>query len=127
MITRRRTPDAPPVRRDRKGFTLVELMVAMMLFAIGMLALASSSAAVVRQMGEGSRMSIAASVAQTRIERLRTANCTAASNGTATTRGITEAWTVSPQARSAEIVVVVGYATTRGNKTKTYRSMVPCT
>lgn len=127
MITRRASQDTP-VGRDRKGFTLVELMVAMMLFSVGLLALASSSAVVLRQLGEAGNMNIASSVAQTRIERLRTATttCTTASTGTATTRGIAESWTVTTLARSAEIAVTATYKTTRGNRSQTYTSRIPC-
>ena len=126
MISRRSTSDAPPAR-DRKGFTLVELMVAMMLMSVGLFALASSSAVIVRQMGEASSMNIASSVAQTRVERLRTATCTAAATGTGTTRGITESWTLTPMTRSAELAVTVTYTTKRGSRSQTYTSMVPCT
>ena len=138
MISRRSgTPRA--ARRDRKGFTLVELMVAMMLLSVGMLALASSSAVVIKQMTEAGSMSVASSVAQTRIEKLRTtmSTCTAstaggavglpaASTGTATTRGVSESWSVTPMARSAQISVTVTYYTRRGNRSQTYLSMVPC-
>lgn len=132
MITRRSTPDSTP-RRDRKGFTLVELMVAMMLLSVGMLALASSSAVVIKQMTEGGTMSVASAVAQTRIEKLRTSmsTCTAtalpaAATGSATTRGVSESWTITPMTRSAQISVTATYYTRRGNRSQTYLSMVPC-
>lgn len=127
MITRRSTPRNRPVR-DRKGFTLVELMVAIMLLSVGMLALAGSSAMVVKQMGEAGTMTIAAAVAQTRVESLRStpATCTTASTATATTRGVDESWTVTPMARSSQISVTVTYFTKRGNRSQTYLSMVPC-
>jgi Tfp pilus assembly protein PilV len=109
-------------------------MVAMMLLSVGMLALASSSAVVIKQMTEAGTMSVAAAVAQTRIEKVRTAaaTCTAntASTATETTRGVSESWTVTPHiltnTRSAEISVTVTYYTRRGNRSQTYLSMVPC-
>jgi type IV pilus assembly protein PilV len=128
MIVSRRSSAA--ARRDRSGFTLVELMVAMMLLSVGMLALASSSAVVIKQMTEAGTMSVASSVAQTRMERLRTAASTcaaaAAVNGNATTRGVTESWTITPMTRSAQLSVTVTYDTKRGNRSQTYLSMVPC-
>jgi prepilin-type N-terminal cleavage/methylation domain-containing protein len=115
-----------PARRTRAGFTLVELMVAMMMFAVGLLALASTSAVVVAQMGDSGRMGVAASVAQTRIERLRSGACTTAQTGTNTGRGVSESWTVTPMVRSARIDVTITYATRRGLRSQSYRSMMRC-
>jgi prepilin-type N-terminal cleavage/methylation domain-containing protein len=111
----------------RGGFTLVELMVAMVVFAMGILAMASTASVVVRQMGDAGRMSVAASVAQSRIEQLYAGNCKTASNGTATTRGVNETWFVTPATRSALILVSVTYVTRRGNRSQTYQSSVSCT
>lgn len=113
-------------RTRRAGFTLVELMVAMLMFTLGMLAMASTSAVVIRQMGDAGRMSVAANVARSRIERLRAESCSGAKTGTATTRSVVEAWVVTPMTRSAQIEVTVTYATRLGSRSKSYRSMVPC-
>jgi prepilin-type N-terminal cleavage/methylation domain-containing protein len=121
-----RLPLRRPARRTRAGFTLVELMVAMMMFAVGLLALASTSAVVVGQMGDASRMGVAASVAQTRIERLRSGACTTAQTGSNTGRGVSESWTVTPMTRSARIDVTITYATRRGLRSQSYRSMMRC-
>ena len=133
MSSRRSTAETP-CQRDRRGFTLVELMVAIMLLSVGMLALASSSAVLIRQMAESGTMSVASAVAQTRIEKVRTlaATCTAgaAATSTATTRGVNESWTVTPfvtaNTRAAQVSVTVTYSTKRGNRSQTYISMVPC-
>jgi hypothetical protein len=95
-----------------------------------MLALASSSSVVIRQMSEAGTMSVASAVAQTRIERLRTASSTCAAaavvNGNATTRGVTESWTITPTTRSKQLSVTITYYTRRGNRSQTYLSMTPC-
>lgn len=116
-----------PMRRTRAGFTLVELMVAMMMFTVGLLALASTSAVVVSQMGDSGRMSVAASAAQTRIERLRSGGCATAQTGSNAARGVSESWTVTPMTRSARIDVTITYNTRRGLRSQTYRSMMRCT
>ena len=113
-------------RAPRAGFTLIELMVAMLMFTLGMLAMASTSAVIVKQMGDSGRMSVAATVAKSRIERLRLGSCTSSQTGSATTRGIAESWTVTPMVRSAQIDVSVTYVTRRGSRSQSYRSMVPC-
>jgi prepilin-type N-terminal cleavage/methylation domain-containing protein len=115
-----------PARRTRAGFTLVELMVAMMMFAVGLLALASTSAVVVSQMGDAGRMGVAASAAQTRIEKLRSGGCTTAQTGSNAARGVSESWTVTPMTRSARIDVTITYNTRRGLRSQTYRSMMRC-
>lgn len=110
----------------RAGFTLVELMVAMLMLTVGLLALASTSAVVVKQMGDASRMGVAGTVAQTRIERLRSGTCSTAQTGTGTTRGVSESWTVTPMVRSARIDVTITYTTRRGTRSQSYRSMMRC-
>jgi type II secretion system protein I len=111
----------------RAGFTLVELMVAMIIFAMGILAMASTASVVVRQMGDSGRMSIAATVAQSRIEQLYAGDCRTAQTGSATTSGVTESWTVTPATRSAVFSVTVTYVARRGARSQTYESTVSCT
>ena len=125
-MTRHRTARIRASRRNRKGFTLVELMVAMMLFSVGLLALASTSAVVVRQMGDAGNMSIAAAAASARIEQLRAASCTTAQKDSAIGRGVAVSWIVTPMTRSAQIDVAVRYNTRQGPRTQSYRSMQPC-
>lgn len=125
---RRRTGDSA-LRRSglRGGFTLVELMVAMVVFSIGLLAMASTSTVVVKQMGDARNMGLAATVAQSRLEQLYAGNCVAASSGSATTRGVAESWTVTPATRTAALSVTVTYPTRRGSRTQTYQGTVACT
>ena len=115
-----------PRSSARGGFTLVEVMVAMLIFTIGLLGLATTSAVVIKQMGDAGRMGVASTIAQSRIEKLRIANCKASSTGADTTRGVVASWTVTPQTRSARIDVTVSYNTRRGLRSQSYRSTVPC-
>ena len=117
---------APARRMSRTGFTLVELMVAMMIFTIGLLAMASTAAVVVRQMSDSGNMGLAASVAQNQMEQLYAGNCKVASSGTGTSRGITISWTVTPATRSAVLDVTVTYKARRGLRTQAYQSTVAC-
>lgn len=122
----KRLDDRRRATRTRAGFTLVELMVAILMFTVGLLALASTSAVIVGQMGDASRMGVAASVAQTRIERLRSGACATTQTGTSNTRGVSESWTVTPMTRSAQIDVTITYSTRRGLRSQSYRSMMRC-
>lgn len=113
-------------RDARGGFTLVEVMVAMLILTIGLLGLATTSAVVIRQMGDAGRMGVAASVAQSRVEKLRLANCTTTKTDSSTARGVKEKWTITPLSRSARIDLTITYNTRNGLRSQSYRSTVPC-
>ena len=110
----------------RGGFTLVEVMVAMLILTVGLLGMATTSAVVIKQMGDAGRMGVAATIAQSRMEKLRIANCKVASSGTNSVRSVTESWRVTPQTRSALIAVTVTYKTRNGSRSQSYQSTVPC-
>ena len=99
-----------------KGFTLAEVLVAVMILSVGILAIAASSGSVYRMLGYGKLSTQAAQIASTRLELLRReANKTdprcmsgSLTNGTATpASGITETWTVSGTGGTRSVVVVV--------------------
>ena len=113
----------PP--RER-GFTLVELMVAMIIFVIGLLALASTTAVTTRHMGGGAQMARAASAAQTRFERLRAEACETITDGSDESRGIAEKWTVTTMPRAVEVTLVVSFDTNRGSREHEYKTIIPC-
>jgi prepilin-type N-terminal cleavage/methylation domain-containing protein len=112
-IGRRRSPRRGP--GARAGFTLVELVVAMMLFTVGLLALASGAGGVVRLMDMSNRQTLAATMAKSRFETLRSTSCATLASGSSTTRGMTETWTVSPYANQGFTArVTVSYKQRRG-------------
>ena len=59
----------------RTGLTLIEVLVALVVFAIGALGLAAETAALTRQMGRGQRAAIVSGAAMARLERLRARAC----------------------------------------------------
>lgn len=82
---------------SRRGFTLVELMLSLMLFSTAILALVATGSSVIRMTSGTRQFTLAATVGQSRLERLRSLGCSAGAmaSGTATTRTITERWTVT--------------------------------
>lgn len=90
----RRRAGTPPAR-GRRGFSLVELIVAMVLLVIGVMGLVAVSGYAIRLSTATDRSTVATIVAQSRMERLRALSCANITGGTATTRGISESWTVS--------------------------------
>jgi prepilin-type N-terminal cleavage/methylation domain-containing protein len=73
MLYRSRRTAPPAARRfkDRRGFTLVEMMIALVLFGVGMMALAQVLPNGLSVRDKARRMSVATSMAQEEIERLR--------------------------------------------------------
>lgn len=103
-MTAHPTPAHP--RAARAGFTIVEMMVAVMILSIGVIAMASTAAVTGRQMNEGNTRNRAASVAQSRFEIIAARGTAAGScnlivpvGGTvrfdSTRRAIRERWTIT--------------------------------
>jgi type IV pilus assembly protein PilV len=120
-------------RHARAGFTLVELMVAIMVMSVGVLGLAGTAVVVARLTGGATQQTVAANVAATRFERLRSSPCGAIASGYATTNGVSEKWVVTSKGTAAgvstfDVVDTVGF-TTRNGRTparQVYRSYVRC-
>ena len=119
----------------RHAFTLLEVLVALIVLAVGILGLSASSALVSRLLGDTSRLTIAATVATARLERLRGGSCAGAVPGSAVTRGIEERWTVAPMGQAPgaalEVQITVAYRLrTRGSasarRVQRFRGAVPC-
>jgi prepilin-type N-terminal cleavage/methylation domain-containing protein len=70
------------VASRRSGFSLVEVLIALVLVAVGLLGLLSTTAAVTRLLGRARRLELDASFAGERLERARATACVARSAGT---------------------------------------------
>ena len=107
--------------RSQGGFTIVEVLIAVVLLTVGVMALASGSASVSRMVGRGRTDSMVAQVVSSRADRLRgvaastTPPCNALANGNATTNGIGEQWTVLGAAGdiTRDVRLVLTYRTAR--------------
>src|SRR5262245_49158734 len=106
------------------GFTLVEVLVAIVILTTGLLAVAAGSGSVYRMLGSGRRSSAAAAVAQNRLEQLRrdanrtTPRCTLLASGAASSSsGITEAWTVTTVGTTRTLREIVVAPASRGGTT----------
>lgn len=117
---------APMRRRD--GFTMVELMVAIIVLCVGLLGLASGAVGVLRQTRWGAQSALASVVAQRRMEIIRSKGCSSLSNGTATTRGLSEKWVLTVINGKAQAVVEsVTYVPREGmTRWVELKSVVPC-
>jgi len=117
---------AAPKLRARSGFTLAELLVALMVFSVGALAMVATSANVMTLITASKNRALAASVAASRFERMRSQSCTAHQTDSASGRGITEAWQVVKLAKADDVTVRVTFVANHRTQTRVYRSFLTC-
>ena len=94
------------MRTHRAGTTVVELLVALVIVTVGLLALAGAAAIVARETAAGRRELALTWAARTRLERLATVPCALLTGGTSVAGGITERWTVSAGRNGTHRLVV---------------------
>lgn len=109
----------------RSGYTLLEIVVALLVFTVGALALAGSSALVARAMGSDAVRDHAERVAVSRIEILKSV-CEAAQSGSERVGGISSEWQVSREASRIDIQESVGFGSAEGPRTLEYKSRYWC-
>lgn len=88
---------------SRRGFTLVELLIAVLLLDVGVLALVAATNVVVRRQTNIRRDTEAQRAAANRIERLIAAPCVAIAGDSSTPSGFAEHWWVQPDRAHREI------------------------
>ena len=112
--------------RARNGFTLAELLVALMVFAVGALAMAKNSANLMTMITSSKSRTVAAQVAESRFERMRSQPCSAHTSDSASARGVVERWTTVSLVRADDVTVRVSFVSGRRVASQTYRSFLPC-
>ncbi len=111
------------------GFTLVEVMVAMLILTIGVLGLAASSSTIVRMSSSGSRSAESASLANARLDILRMTPCATLGAGTEANGGYTLTWRVTTNATFSllrDVLLVVSYNEPGASRNATYETQVSC-
>jgi type IV pilus assembly protein PilV len=120
-----------PVRRQR-GFTLIEVMVAMTLMAIGLLGVLALAKGAASASGYSRRATEAAILAEDKLEELRTVPVAAAvddedvvdSAGVASDDGLfTRAWSIDWVGELGTITVSVTWAEGDGDHSITFRTI----
>lgn len=113
-------------RRSEQGFTIIEIMLAVIVLSVGVMALVGSSALATRMIGRGNMSSRVTQVANARAELLRayaaqtSPGCTNANvaSGNAVTSGVTEAWVLGGNAGDATrpVTMTFTYQVPRGTR-----------
>ena len=122
-------------RSSRGGFTIVEVLIAIVMLSIGVLALASSSGSITRMMHFGRMKTDATAIAQSVLDSLRyraqatTPKCTsvvAGSQAIAPKLGFTTNWTVTTSGDTRNVVVAVSYQVGPRQKADTLTTSLYC-
>ena len=122
------------MRHARGGFTVIEVMVAIVVLTIGIIALAGSSSLITRMIGRGKVETRAAQAAARRMEVLRLAadsrpRCSDSefgSGGPVVSGGMTESWQVPGTGKVRQVRVTVTYLTVRGPRTAVLETRIAC-
>ena len=125
--TRAARPSVSPPRRPRRGITLVEILVAIIVLLVGLAGVMGSTTAVETQMGGGVRETVTAALAQARLDSLASLSCAQLPGGLvgyATTRGVTENWRVTDGRNIKTLSVTLTLP--RRSARPVYSTVIPC-
>jgi prepilin-type N-terminal cleavage/methylation domain-containing protein len=113
-------------RTEKRGYTLVEIIVALVVFATGALGLAAGSAIVMREMATNGIRGAATRLARNRQETVHS-TCWTAQSGSEIAGGIRSEWTVSrPDSSMIRLAGSVSYQTYRGSHSDPYTLAFRC-
>jgi prepilin-type N-terminal cleavage/methylation domain-containing protein len=117
------------MRRRRAGFTLIEVLVAVVLIDVGLLALVAGSAVLVRQAAELRMRNAALRAATNRVQFLGAGPClaTAGGAGGSNAGALREEWSVSLQANNVrEVLDRVTFTVGGDTRAVVLRTRLPC-
>lgn len=99
---------------NSKGFTFLELLTAILIFALGALVLAGTQVLSTKGTAFNQEATRAASMAQNKIEELKEGNFDSIVDGRSTEKGMLVSWTVANNGtlpdRTKEVTVTVSWA-----------------
>jgi type II secretion system protein I len=117
-------------RRD--GFTLIEVLIAIGILSVGILALLQTAASITVMLREGRLRTMASAIAASRVDNLRlaavstTPTCASVTSGSATSLQRTETWTIAGTGRSRTVTATVAIPNGSRQLTVTVRGVLLC-
>lgn len=121
-----RTHSRASAGANRHGGSLIEVMVAMLVLAVGLLELARAAGSAIGVAADARLRGAAARMATRRIELLRAAGCTAASGSAVGALGVTEWWSARVGEGWIELRDSVGYRSHAGRRAVVVTDRGPC-
>ena len=120
-------PHGPPAAR-RRGFSIVEVIVAMMIVTVGLLGIAGSTTLALRTALDATRRRDAMGRAQSRVAQLAAGGCTRATSGNAAdpTRQFAEQWIVRGGGPFKQVTDSVTWAGASGMGTFVLSTAILC-
>lgn len=115
--------------KNRKGFTITEVLVSVLVLTTGVLALAGTAAAVTRMITQGQVFSEATALATERIEILRGLPCNRMTSSSETRGRYTVTWrvvSVPPGKANAVTVVVQSPTRLASRRSNTFSTTISC-
>ncbi len=111
-----------------RGFTVVEVLIAVLLLTVGLLGMVTTAALTTRMIGQGQRYGEASAIANERFEILRSKPCAEMTGGSAQVGRFSLNWTVTPDQadtwRRVEVTVVSPVA--GGTRTDRFATIIAC-
>jgi len=116
------------VAESERGFTLVEIVIALVVLSVGLLGLASTAALTTRMIAQGQRHSQTAALANQRLEILRATSCPVLTAGSEAVGQVRLIWFVqSPGGeRTREVILHVSSPTGAGWRTDRFQTVIAC-
>jgi type II secretory pathway pseudopilin PulG len=118
-----------PVARARKGMTIIEVIVAMIILTFGLLGMAGFSITLTKQFKTSGKQEAAALMVQSRIDSVASIHCEALApsgtqSGTLVYQGVTEKWYID----DGNDIKILTDTVTFSPRTRplVYRSIIPC-
>ncbi|MBI2406874.1 MAG: prepilin-type N-terminal cleavage/methylation domain-containing protein [Gemmatimonadetes bacterium] len=109
----------------RRGFSIIELLTALTLLAVGLAASTRAASAVARLDGDARLRQAMAATLTARLDSVRGLACGAAQAGVATHFGVVERWAVSPAPRHYQLLDSIDVPS-RPRLAHAVQAAVPC-
>ena len=110
----------------RPGVTLIEVVVALTIFQIVMLALTATTIVAARDLSVANRRARALELAERRVAELRAGACAGGSSGSAAVPGLREFWSVNSNGAIRAISDSVQLTHAHGSESLVVRAWVYC-
>lgn len=93
-------------QNDSNGFSLLEVMIAMLVLTVGLLAVVALFETGMKALKSGDKMTSAAGLAQNKMESLRALNITLLTNGEDRPEGMIRHWSIRKSDKDSRIWII---------------------